>query len=87
MIDAPRPARHELDAMFLIARQNPNIGYNMPGRGMGKHCVARFERARAKAGNASKVTPKFRPAVAYAQLSPKIEGRRYRWSEDSLVLR
>jgi hypothetical protein len=43
-----RRARHELDAMFLIARQNPKISYNMPGRGMGKHCTARFERSRAK---------------------------------------
>lgn len=70
MVFLQRRARHDLDAIFLVARQNPKIGYNTPGRGMGKHCVARFERARAKAGNASKVTPKHRPAVPYAKLAP-----------------
>lgn len=88
-----RPARNELDAMFLVARANPKAHFNNPGRGMGKHAVARFERSRVKAARAASrkftpvIAPKVRRPVPYAQLSPKIDGVRYRYNEGKLVRR
>lgn len=87
-----RPARHELDAMFLVALQNPKAAINRPGRGLGRHAGARFERSRAKAAKrrgekyASRIfAPAVRSAEPYAQLSPKVDGIRHRWDKGQLV--
>ncbi len=79
----------KIDALFEMAKQNPNATMNRPGRLMGGNCTAKYERGRAKRAkrNGVRYVPLVegwkRPVIHSEQMAPKIDGVRYRWARGS----